>query len=373
MGRAIVRQPQVFLMDEPLSNLDAKLRVQMRADIAKLQRDLGTTTIYVTHDQVEAMTMGDRVAVMNHGVLQQVDAPQRLYDQPANLFVAGFIGTPPMNLLEADVSVDERRVTLAIGGQQLPLADAALRRYPGLRGAARPARRGRHPGRGPPPRARPARPADAHGAARADRGARLGDDRLLPDRRDGDRGRRATDEEADDEPRREGVTADPAEPRRLRPRRVGVRPRVDTDVPIAVDTTALHVFDAGDGCAASLARLLATRRRGRAGRASRPGSAATRAVARRRRRARRSRRSRSRRSRTSLASQRIYFVMPDRYANGDPANDRGGLSGARGVTGYDPADTGWFHGGDLRGLTGGCTDPDAASRGSRTSASPRSG
>ena len=103
MGRAIVRQPQVFLMDEPLSNLDAKLRVQMRADIAQLQRELGTTTIYVTHDQVEAMTMGDRVAVMSKGVLQQVDAPQRLYDKPANLFVAGFIGTPPMNLLEGTV------------------------------------------------------------------------------------------------------------------------------------------------------------------------------------------------------------------------------------------------------------------------------
>src|SRR2546428_5048201 len=99
MGRAIVRQPQVFLMDEPLSNLVAKLRVQMRADIAKLQHDLGTTTIYVTHDQVEAMTMGDRVAVMSLGVLQQVDTPQRLYEQPANLFVARFIGTPPMNLV----------------------------------------------------------------------------------------------------------------------------------------------------------------------------------------------------------------------------------------------------------------------------------
>src|SRR5256714_10429621 len=106
MGRAIVRQPQVFLMDEPLSNLDAKLRVQMRADIAKLQHDIGTTTIYVTHDQVEAMTMGDRVAVMRNGVLQQVDNPQTLYDTPANLFVAGFIGTPPMNLLEANVSVN---------------------------------------------------------------------------------------------------------------------------------------------------------------------------------------------------------------------------------------------------------------------------
>ena len=101
MGRAIVRKPQVFLMDEPLSNLDAKLRVQMRADIAHLQKELQTTTVYVTHDQVEAMTMGDRVAVMANGVLQQVDAPQRLYDRPENLFVAGFMGTPPMNLLEA--------------------------------------------------------------------------------------------------------------------------------------------------------------------------------------------------------------------------------------------------------------------------------
>jgi len=99
MGRAIVRKPQVFLMDEPLSNLDAKLRIQMRADIAKLQHELETTTIYVTHDQVEAMTMGDRVAVMRSGILQQVAAPQTLYDTPANLFVAGFIGTPPMNLL----------------------------------------------------------------------------------------------------------------------------------------------------------------------------------------------------------------------------------------------------------------------------------
>ena len=109
MGRAIVRQPQVFLMDEPLSNLDAKLRVQMRADIAHLQSELGTTTMYVTHDQVEAMTMGDRVAVMSKGLLQQIDVPQRLYDKPANLFVAGFIGTPPMNLLEGTVSVERQR------------------------------------------------------------------------------------------------------------------------------------------------------------------------------------------------------------------------------------------------------------------------
>ena len=134
MGRAIVRQPQVFLMDEPLSNLDAKLRVQMRADIAHLQKDLGTTTIYVTHDQVEAMTMGDRVAVMSKGVLQQVDAPQRLYDRPQNLFVAGFIGTPPMNLLECTVSVNGS-VSIDLGGDTVPLAEEALAGYPGLRGS----------------------------------------------------------------------------------------------------------------------------------------------------------------------------------------------------------------------------------------------
>jgi multiple sugar transport system ATP-binding protein len=101
MGRAIVRNPQVFCMDEPLSNLDAKMRVQTRTDIARLQSDLGVTTVYVTHDQIEAMTMGDRVAVMDRGVLQQVDSPLNLYDKPVNLFVAGFIGSPQMNLIEA--------------------------------------------------------------------------------------------------------------------------------------------------------------------------------------------------------------------------------------------------------------------------------
>src|SRR5213075_302927 len=103
MGRAIIRQPQAFLMDEPLSNLDAKLRVQMRGEIKKLQGEVGVTTVYVTHDQVEAMTMGDRVAVMRKGVLQQVAGPQRLYERPANLFVAEFIGSPAMNLVEAEV------------------------------------------------------------------------------------------------------------------------------------------------------------------------------------------------------------------------------------------------------------------------------
>ncbi len=117
MGRAIVRQPQVFLMDEPLSNLDAKMRVQTRTDIAKLQRDLGVTTVYVTHDQVEAMTMGDRVAVMNLGELQQVDTPLALYDRPVNRFVAGFIGSPAMNFLEGETTADGLKIgdyTMAI-------------------------------------------------------------------------------------------------------------------------------------------------------------------------------------------------------------------------------------------------------------------
>jgi multiple sugar transport system ATP-binding protein len=110
MGRAIVREPQVFLMDEPLSNLDAKLRVQTRTQIASLQRRLGTTTVYVTHDQVEAMTMGDRVALLKDGLLQQVDTPRNLYDKPANIFVAGFIGSPAMNLLDVDLTEQGARV-----------------------------------------------------------------------------------------------------------------------------------------------------------------------------------------------------------------------------------------------------------------------
>ena len=136
MGRAIVRHPQVFLMDEPLSNLDAKLRVQMRADIAKLQREIGTTTLYVTHDQVEAMTMGDRVAVMSQGVLQQVDTPQRLYDHPSNLFVAGFIGTPPMNLLEGTLASENGSLAVLVGAQHIPFSEDLLHRFPGARGRA---------------------------------------------------------------------------------------------------------------------------------------------------------------------------------------------------------------------------------------------
>ncbi len=127
MGRAIVRSPQVFLMDEPLSNLDAKMRVQTRTDIAKLQADLGVTTVYVTHDQVEAMTMGDRVAVMKAGLIQQVDSPLRLYDHPDNLFVAGFIGSPQMNLLSAHAQNGQAR----IGDYLVPVDETAAKKMRG--------------------------------------------------------------------------------------------------------------------------------------------------------------------------------------------------------------------------------------------------
>jgi multiple sugar transport system ATP-binding protein len=132
MGRAIVRQPQVFLMDEPLSNLDAKLRVQMRADIKKIQRGLSATTIYVTHDQVEAMTMGDRVAVMRKGELQQAAPPQELYDRPVNVFVAGFIGSPAMSMLEAQVERDDGGLTAVLGDTRIALDASTLLERPGL-------------------------------------------------------------------------------------------------------------------------------------------------------------------------------------------------------------------------------------------------
>jgi multiple sugar transport system ATP-binding protein len=133
MGRAIVREPQAFLMDEPLSNLDAKLRVQMRAEISRLQHDLGVTTIYVTHDQVEAMTMGDRVAVMRKGELQQVAEPQELYDRPVNLFVGGFIGSPAMNMIEAKLDRMDGSLVAQAGDQRLVLDDETVAAKPALR------------------------------------------------------------------------------------------------------------------------------------------------------------------------------------------------------------------------------------------------
>jgi multiple sugar transport system ATP-binding protein len=132
MGRAIVREPHVFLMDEPLSNLDAKLRVQMRAEISRIQRQLRVTTVYVTHDQVEAMTMGDRVAVLRRGLLQQFEAPQLLYERPANLFVASFIGSPAMNVLEGSLERSGDGIACRIGAATFPLPADVVKDRPGL-------------------------------------------------------------------------------------------------------------------------------------------------------------------------------------------------------------------------------------------------
>ncbi len=133
MGRAIVREPQCFLMDEPLSNLDAKLRVQMRAEIGRLQDDLGVTTVYVTHDQTEAMTLGDRVAVMNAGVLQQIAAPQDLYDHPLNIFVAGFIGSPAMNLVHGSLEVENDEFEVHFGSNRLKVSRDVFDQRPALK------------------------------------------------------------------------------------------------------------------------------------------------------------------------------------------------------------------------------------------------
>jgi ABC-type sugar transport system ATPase subunit len=139
MGRALVREPDTFLMDEPLSNLDATLRTQVRAEIKALQRRTRTTTLYVTHDQVEAMTLGDRIAVLNHGVVQQVAAPRELYERPANPFVAGFIGNPPMNLFPTRLEVDGGRLAARIGDQTTPAGDRPhARRDVPLTGGVRP-------------------------------------------------------------------------------------------------------------------------------------------------------------------------------------------------------------------------------------------
>ena len=132
MGRAIVREPQAFLMDEPLSNLDAKLRVQMRAEISRIQREVNVTSIYVTHDQVEAMTMGDRVAVLKLGLLQQIDSPQKLYREPTNLFVAGFIGSPAMNMVEAKVIRSDGAVSVEFGGNRLTVDPEVVAQRPAL-------------------------------------------------------------------------------------------------------------------------------------------------------------------------------------------------------------------------------------------------
>ena len=247
MARAIARRPVVYLMDEPLSNLDAKLRVQMRAEIAKLQHDLRVTTIYVTHDQVEAMTMGDRVAVMSQGELQQVDTPQSLYDRPANLFVAGFIGTPPMNLLEADVVSENGGVALALGAQRLPLSDATLARYPAIRAHSGRAVLGIRSDDLSLGRSRPDLPSLT---ARVQLVEALGSQSMGYFRIDAHAirsGAGGVEDAVEEEGVGEGVTA-------ARPNLVAAfTPRealelsLDDDVPIAVDVSQVHLFDAETG------------------------------------------------------------------------------------------------------------------------------
>ena len=239
-------------MDEPLSNLDAKLRVQMRAEIAKLQNDLGTTTVYVTHDQVEAMTMGDRVAVMRKGELQQVDAPQELYDRPVNLFVGGFIGSPAMNMIEATLERSNGGLAAAARKPE-DRARRARRSRPGRRCRATRARTSSSAS-GPEDLEdaelepdTPAEPAPAR-RGRAARGARLRDHGPLPHRRDGRRDRRDARAPAG---RRSGRASQPqaeGEGATL-VGRFGARSRVETGKPveIAVDTRALHFFDPETG------------------------------------------------------------------------------------------------------------------------------
>jgi multiple sugar transport system ATP-binding protein len=238
MGRAIVRQPAAFLMDEPLSNLDAKLRVQMRAEIARLQRDLGVTTIYVTHDQVEAMTMGDRVAVLKDGYLQQVDTPQNLYDEPTNVFVAAFIGSPSMNLYEGLLTIDGES-SVQIGPQRVALAPELLSKRPALQ---------KYNGQRVVVGIRPedfedaaiatGAPADRHMKAKVRLVEALGSELMVHIELDDAKRVNSGDPDAPEELLGEGVANAVA---RFSPKS---RVHVDEDVEISVASENLHFFDA---------------------------------------------------------------------------------------------------------------------------------
>jgi multiple sugar transport system ATP-binding protein len=240
MGRAIIRHPRAFLMDEPLSNLDAKLRVEMRAEIARLQRELAVTTVYVTHDQTEAMTMGTRVAVLRDGRLQQVDRPQRLYDEPVNQFVAAFIGSPAMNLLPGTVEDGGR--ALRVGAHHLALDDAVLAAHPGLASSVgRPVAVGIRPEAFRDVAAEPGAPADRVLEATVDLVESLGAESLVH-------------VALIDPPPPAGPDASPSWRQVLARRGRGVvrlGPRTGWTsgdvVKLAVDTSGLHLFDAESG------------------------------------------------------------------------------------------------------------------------------
>ena len=252
MGRAIVREPAAYLMDEPLSNLDAKLRVHMRAEIASLQNQLGVTTIYVTHDQVEAMTMGDRVAVMRKGELQQVAPPQELYEQPVNLFVGGFIGSPAMTSGRGDHRAEQRLVRRQgrqpvahsrRGGHQGPPRSREVRRTPGRAGHPSGEPRGRELG------ARDLGGPAHQGRRRPPRAAGLGDRRALRGRRaagaDGGRARAGARRRAGEQ----GASAVGGRGQTVMVGRFGPRSRVKNGetIDVAVDTSGVHLFDVETG------------------------------------------------------------------------------------------------------------------------------
>jgi multiple sugar transport system ATP-binding protein len=238
MGRAIVRQPSVFLMDEPLSNLDAKLRVQMRAEIARLQRDLGVTTVYVTHDQVEAMTMGDRVAVLKDGYLQQVDTPQNLYDHPTNVFVAAFIGSPSMNLYEGKLTLDGDKM-VEVGDQRVALAPETLSKRPALEQyAGQTVVVGIRPEDFEDAAVATNVPADRRLHATVRLVEALGSELMVHFELDGANRVNSGDPDAPEELLGEGVANAVA---RFSPKS---RARVDDDVEITVATENLHFFDA---------------------------------------------------------------------------------------------------------------------------------
>jgi multiple sugar transport system ATP-binding protein len=247
MGRAIVREPAAFLMDEPLSNLDAKLRVQMRAEVSRLQRDLATTTIYVTHDQVEAMTMGDRVAVIRKGELQQVADPQTLYDRPVNLFVGGFIGSPAMNMVEATVTRSNGSLAVDVGPQHIALDESLLTTRPALRAyEGRPVILGIRPEDLEEVSLAPETPADQRIRGVIELREALGAELMVHFTVEGTRA--ALTEDIKELARDVGETAERSvlETGAMLVGRFGARARVKEKEPVevAVDTRALHFFDA---------------------------------------------------------------------------------------------------------------------------------